>query len=174
MSNDVLAQIRELVTPSLAACGVELFDARLSGRPPGHLLRLSIDRPGGVSLDDCERVSHAVAAVLDAHDPIAGAYTLEVSSPGADRPLRDWDDWRRSVGRRVNVRFRSGEAETVVEGRLLSVGDDAVEVETNVKRPRPVHPRALEAGAPPPRPPVGTPVRIAAADVLAGRLAVEA
>lgn len=138
-SDDVLAQIRELIRPSLEQSGVELFDVRLAGSGGERILRLTIDTETGVTLDDCERVSNTVAAVLDAYDPIDGPYTLEVSSPGAERPLRDVGDWRRHVGRLVNVRFAgesdTGEAgETVVEGRLLSVGEDAVEVEVRERR----------------------------------------
>jgi ribosome maturation factor RimP len=169
---DVLAQIRDLVRPTLAQCGVELFDAQWDGRTAPRTLRLVIDSAAGVSLDDCERVSTAVAAVLDVHDPIPEAYLLEVSSPGAERPLRDLDDWRRHVGRRVNIRYRNGDAETVVEGTLLSVADGALEVETAARRTRAPHPREVAAGAVRAATP-GAAARIALDDVIAGRLAVE-
>jgi ribosome maturation factor RimP len=154
LSNDALTRITELVLPTMAQCGVELYGAEWDDRNTPPILRLLIEKPGGVNLDDCEQVSHAVAPVLDAHDPIGSTYTLEVSSPGAERPLREHDQWLRALGSRVNVRFRSGEADTVVEGRLLAVGEDAVEVEIRQKRnPGSVH--------------------VAFADVVAGRLAVE-
>ncbi len=89
-----------------------------------------------MSLDDCERVSHAVGAVLDAYDPIAGRYSLEVSSPGAERPLRTDLEWQSAVGRRVNVRVRSGDAELVVEGRLLRIDGGAIEVEARDRHRR--------------------------------------
>jgi ribosome maturation factor RimP len=89
VSNDALTRITELVLPPLAQCGVELYGAEWDGRNTPPTLRLLIEKPGGVNLDDCEHVSRAVAAVLDAHDPIASTYTLEVSSPGAERPLRE-------------------------------------------------------------------------------------
>ena len=154
MSDDALARITDLVQPSLTQCGVELYGAEWDGRSTPPTLRLLIEKPGGVSLDDCEQVSHAVAAVLDAHDPISSAYTLEISSPGAERPLHELDQWRRAVGSRVNVRFRSGEADTVVEGRLLAVGEDGVEVEIRERRR------------------VGS-VHVPFDDLVAGRLAVE-
>lgn len=140
MDSDTRGQVLELVRPSLAHLGVELCDlewhqSRSSSRSPG-VLRLIIDKPGGVTLDDCERVSTSVGAVLDAYDPIVARYSLEVSSPGAERPLRDDQDWRDSVGRRVNVRSRSGEAEMVIEGRLVSVSDEAVEIEAREGRNR--------------------------------------
>jgi ribosome maturation factor RimP len=169
---DVLTQIRDLVRPTLAQCGVELFDAQWDGRTEPRTLRLVIDAENGVSLDDCERVSNAVAVLLDVHDPIPDAYLLEVSSPGAERGLRDLEDWRRHVGQRVNVRYRSGDAEAVVEGNLVSVDGDAVEVETAARRGRAPHPREVAAGAvhAETRGPV---TRVAFVDVVAGRLAVE-
>ncbi|HEY2705867.1 MAG TPA: ribosome maturation factor RimP [Candidatus Dormibacteraeota bacterium] len=154
MSNDALARITELVLPSLALCGVELYGAEWDGQHTPPTLRLLIEKPGGVNLDDCAHVSHAVAAVLDANDPISSKYTLEVSSPGAERPLHEHEHWLGAVGSRVNVRFRNGDADTVVEGRLLAVSDDGMDVEVRVKRnPGTVH--------------------VAFADLLAGRLAVE-
>jgi ribosome maturation factor RimP len=155
MSNPVLDRITELVQPSLHQCGVDLYAAQWDGRSQPPTLRLLIEKQGGVSLDDCEQVSNAVSAVLDAYDPIASAYQLEVSSPGAERPLRTVDDWRQSVGRRVNVQFRSGDAETIVEGRLLAVADDSVEVEAREGRNR------------------TRPVSVPIADVLRGRIAVD-
>lgn len=156
MSNDVLDRISELVEPSLRQCGVELYDLSWHGGAGRAVLRLLIDRPGGVTLDDCERVSNAVSAVLDAFDPVgenSGAYLLEVSSPGAERPLRRASDWESSLGMRVNVRFRTGDADTVVEGRLMALEPGAVEVEVREGR-------SLRT------------VRIPSDDVLAARRAV--
>src|ERR1700730_4128876 len=120
-------QLTELVQPSLSHLGLDLVD--LQWRPGrSSVLRLVIDSARGVSLDDCERVSHVVGAVLDAYDPIAGRYALEVSSPGAERPLRTDAEWRAAIGRRINVRMRSGDAEMVVEGRLLRLDDASADV----------------------------------------------
>jgi ribosome maturation factor RimP len=128
-------QLAELVQPSLRHLGLELVD--LQWRPGRtSILRLVIDSAAGITLDDCERVSHAVSAVLDAYDPIAGRYALEVSSPGAERPLTTEAEWRAAVGRRVNVRLRSGDGELVVEGRLLSLEDTTVDVEARDRHRR--------------------------------------
>ncbi len=128
-------QLAELVQPSLRHLGLELVD--LQWRPGRtSILRLVIDSAAGVTLDDCERVSHAVSAVLDAYDPIAGRYALEVSSRGAERPLTTEAEWRAAVGRRVNVRLRSGDGELVVEGRLLSLEDTTVDVEARDRHRR--------------------------------------
>lgn len=131
-------QLTELVQPSLRHLGLELVD--LQWRPGrSSVLRLVIDSPHGVTLDDCERVSNAVGAVLDAYDPIAGRYTMEVSSPGAERPLRTEEEWRAAVGRRINVRLTSGDAELVIEGKLLAVSDATIEVEGRERNRRPLH-----------------------------------
>ena len=128
-------QLTELVQPSLRHLGLDLVD--LQWRPGRtSVLRLVIDSASGVSLDDCERVSHAVGAVLDAYDPIAGRYALEVSSPGAERPLRSELEWQSAVGRRINVRVHSGDAELIVEGRLLHLDDTTVEVEARDRNRR--------------------------------------
>lgn len=88
-----------------AACDVEVVEVHY--RPAGRhsRVRVDIDRagPAGVGIDDCKRVSRELEAALDEADPIAGSYTLEVSSPGIDRPIRTPDDMRRNVGRRVEV-----------------------------------------------------------------------
>src|SRR5262245_6939573 len=76
-------ELKRLLEPAARGQGCELIELKYSARR-GHdgVLRLYIDKPAGVTIDDCERVSHAVSALLDEHDPIPGAYTLEVSSPG--------------------------------------------------------------------------------------------
>ena len=121
MNTDTASQIADLLRPSLGHLGIDLVDVHWSGRGRGAVLRVVIDREGGVTLDDCERVSNAASAVLDAYDPIEASYRLEVTSPGAERPIRTADDWRNAMGRRVNARLRSGDGEQVVEGALVSL-----------------------------------------------------
>ena len=94
-----MERVRSVATRVTADRGFELVDVELKRAPGGQLLRLYVDKPGGIGLDELESVSHEVSAILDAEDPIEGHYTLEVSSPGLDRPLRTEDDYRRFVGR---------------------------------------------------------------------------
>jgi len=136
MNKPDVAALRDLLAPALSQSGVELVEVQWQGGGRGSILRLVVDRPGGIDLDDCEQASMTASAILDAYDPIAQAYSLEVSSPGAERPIRTADEWRTAVGRRVNVRFQSGEAEQVVEGRLLAAGGDDLEIETRMGRNR--------------------------------------
>ena len=121
-----LADLRELVSPSLRYAGVELVDLQWGG----GTLRLVIDRPGGVTLDDCEKVSTSVSAALDAYDPIQGRYMLEVTSPGAERPLRSHEDWQSALGKHVAVRYRTDDSEVSLQGLLSAVTDKTVMITT--------------------------------------------
>jgi ribosome maturation factor RimP len=124
-----LDRIRELILPTLNFLGYELYDLALAGSGVSTTLRVRIDRPVGVTLDDCERVSKSLSALLDQADPFPTRYELEVSSPGAERPLRNLEEYRRFVGRRANVRHRLGDSEQVAEGRLTAVSDEAIELQ---------------------------------------------
>jgi ribosome maturation factor RimP len=90
------------------------------------VVRLDIDRPGadGVHLEDCQRISRTLGRRLDDHEPISGQYVLEVSSPGADRPIRSDDDFRRNTGRRVMVETADAEGRRrSYRGTLLGYSD---------------------------------------------------
>lgn len=102
-----------LLEGPIEALGYELVEVEF----PPHLLRIYIDREGGVTVDDCEVVSRQVSAVLDVEDPIPGHYTLEVSSPGLDRPLRKAADYARFAGERAKV-----ELLLPIEGRKRFTG----------------------------------------------------
>jgi ribosome maturation factor RimP len=135
MNTDDVSGIASLLRPSFAHLGIDLVDVQWSGRGRGAVLRLVIDRAeGGVTLDDCERASNTASAVLDVNDPIDHPYRLEVSSPGAERPIRRVEEWPAAVGRRINVRLREGEGELVLEGKLVSIAGDQAEIEVRDRR----------------------------------------
>lgn len=100
---EILDRVRRIAAPLAAQEGLELIDVELGGAGR-QALRLYIDRAGGVSLDDCTAVSRAVSAALDVEDPISGAYDLEVSSPGLDRPLRTPEHFEKFKGSKVRVK----------------------------------------------------------------------
>ncbi|TMG15107.1 MAG: ribosome maturation factor RimP [Chloroflexi bacterium] len=128
-TNPQISRIRDLFQPTLNFLGYELYDLALTGTAGHTTLRVRIDRAEGVTLDDCERVSKSLSALLDQADPLPTRYDLEVSSPGAERPLRNLDEYRRFIGKRSNVRYRIGDSEQVAEGRLMAVSDEAIELQ---------------------------------------------
>ncbi len=100
----ILDKVRQIAAPLAAQEGLELIDAEIGGGGGRQILRIFIDKAGGVSLDDCTAVSRAVSTALDVEDPIEGAYDLEVSSPGLDRPLKTPDHFQKFLGSKVRVR----------------------------------------------------------------------
>ena len=94
--------LRTLLEPSVEALGYELLHLEFAGRG-GSILRLYIDAPGGIELDDCATVSRQVSVVLDVEDPVKNTYTLEVSSPGLDRPLVRPAHFQHFIGERVRI-----------------------------------------------------------------------
>jgi ribosome maturation factor RimP len=128
MSAWPLEEIKQLLEPTLSHMGYSIYSLDQAGGG-GRTLRVVIDKQDGfVSVDDCARVSHVASPLLDQVDLIPTSYTLEVSSPGAERTLRDRAEYERFVGRTVNVRYRHGVAEVVLEGALDSVDDEGIAV----------------------------------------------
>lgn len=98
--------LRDLLEPAVTALGCELVGIEYHPSGRHSLLRVYIDRPEGVTVDDCSAVSYQVSGLLDVEDPIPGHYTLEVSSPGLDRPLFQARDFERFAGQQVKIRTR--------------------------------------------------------------------
>ncbi|MFP5504618.1 MAG: ribosome maturation factor RimP [Gammaproteobacteria bacterium] len=98
--------LRDLLEPAVAALGCELVGIEYHPSGKHSLLRIYIDRPEGVTVDDCSAVSYQISGLLDVEDPIPGHYTLEVSSPGLDRPLFGARDFERFAGHEVKIRTR--------------------------------------------------------------------
>jgi len=99
-------RIRDMLEPAAEAVGYELVDVEIAGLGANAVLRVYIDAPGGITVDDCAEASRQISAVLDLEDPIAGEYALEVSSPGLDRPLVKPEHFERVVGQKVKVTMR--------------------------------------------------------------------
>ena len=145
-------RLEEVVRPVLRDHGVELVDLEWRGHGPRSLLRVFIDKPGGVGIGDCERVSREVGDVLDAANLIDGRYDLEISSPGLDRPLSKEREYRWAIGKRVRCSLVDG---AEVRGRLVAVSPAEIVLETEDDRyqvPRSAVRKArLEAEVPWPR-----------------------
>jgi ribosome maturation factor RimP len=129
MTGDELARLLE---PTVERLGYELADleVRLGGK--GGLVRIFIDKPDGIGLDDCEKVSLAVSAILDVEDPVPGNYDLEVSSPGLDRKLTKVAHFQRFIGETLKVQMRFPiEGRRRFRGTLVSVDDENIVVEVD-------------------------------------------
>ena len=130
---DVQDRLRKLLRSGVEALGYELVDAELVGGGHAPTLRVYIDSPQGITVDDCAAVSRQVAALLDVEDPIQGSYTLEVSSPGLDRPLVTPEDFRKRMDEMVKVKLRrpleSGRRN--MTGKLVDVRDDGIVVDVD-------------------------------------------
>jgi ribosome maturation factor RimP len=117
----------KLLEPVVSAEGLDLEDITVTQAGKRRLLRVIVDRDGGVSLDDVADVSQAVSTALDDTDAMGqAAYTLEVSSPGVDRPLTEPRHWRRAAKRLVKAELRDG---TVVEGRVKTADESGVDLD---------------------------------------------
>jgi ribosome maturation factor RimP len=133
--DDRIQPVRAIAERVAGSYGLELFDIQLRRESIGWVLRIVLDRPGdtggagdrGVSIEDCQRVSQDVSAILDVEDPFDYRYTLEVSSPGLDRPLRHAADYRRFSGRLAKVVTSEPiEGQTHLVGRIRDVDADTV------------------------------------------------
>jgi ribosome maturation factor RimP len=125
-----------LLEPVVAALGYELIEVEWSSAGRSSLVRVYIDRTdgGGVGLDDCERVSRSIGAVLDAADPVGTEYRLEVSSPGFDRPLRTAEHFARFAGSEARIELAAPiEGRRRFRGRLGPVEDGEVTIEVDRK-----------------------------------------
>lgn len=129
--NELLERIRGLVLPVLANLGYDLVEVSQVVSHGRRTLRVFIDKPGGVNVDDCARASKAVGPLLDEQDFLQRRYYLEVSSPGAERKLRTAEDFERFVGRKAKVRFRQD------DNVMTQVKGDIVSFENGVLRLRP-------------------------------------
>ena len=130
----IVEHVRTAAARVAESYGLELFDVQFRREAGGMVLRVQVDRPGPaataeecVSVEDCAHVSRDLSALLDVEDVVPIAYTLEVSSPGLDRPLRGRTDFDRFSGRRAKVVLREAvDGQTFFKGRLAGVDADAV------------------------------------------------
>jgi len=132
-----LDQIRAIAERVAASRGLTVWEIQSRREASGHVVRVFIDRPGpaataeeSVSIEDCEQVNREMSTILDVEDPLPFAYTLEVSSPGLDRPLRGEDDYRRFAGRLAKVVVSEAiDNQKAFEGRLRGLDSGEVLLE---------------------------------------------
>ena len=128
-SRSVVDRISEVVSPILWALGLELVDVVCVGQGARSVVRVYIDKPGSVTVDDCGRAHLAIGPALDVADPFPHAYTLEVSSPGLDRAFKRIQDYRRALGEQVSVKLRQPiDGQWRMVGRLQEVTEQGISV----------------------------------------------
>ncbi len=134
MERDVIDRVRAMVLPIVRDEGMEVVDIEYRRESGGWVLRLILDKDGGVTLDDCTRVSQEVGRNLDVEDIIPTSYTLEVSSPGLTRPLKTEKDFLKYLQRLVKVKTVDPiENRRQFKGRLQGVSENGVEIQVDGK-----------------------------------------
>jgi ribosome maturation factor RimP len=122
----------ELFEPVVSGMGYDLIEIEHFPNPKHGVLRLYIDKEGGVNVDDCSNVSRQISALIDVEDPVSGQFNLEISSPGADRPLRRLVDFQRFTGSLVKLKtVMPLEGQRNFKGRLLEASEETVVIETD-------------------------------------------
>ncbi len=130
-------RVLPLVLPIVEEMGLELVDLEFVKEGANWYLRIYIDKENGVDINDCEAVSKAVEAKLDAEDPIEQAYVLEVSSPGLDRPLKKEEDFARFAGEIIDVKlYQAMNGKKTLEGKLIGLEDGVIVMEEDGKEVR--------------------------------------
>lgn len=134
MSSEAVKVTEELATPIVDSLGLELVDVEYVKEGSNWFLRVYIDKEGGIDIDECGLVSEKLSAKLDELDPIKDAYFLEVSSPGAERPLKTKADIADHVGSYVNIKlYEKIDGEKEFEGTIKSFEEDILTLEYKVK-----------------------------------------
>ena len=136
MKKNIAETVCDIVTPYAAQLGLEIYDVEYVKEGADWFLRIYIDKPEGISSDDCEAMSRLIDPVLDEYDPISNSYYLEVSSVGLDRPLKIEKDFYRFMGQNIDVRlYKSQDGLKEFTGKLCEYanGDFSVELENGKK-----------------------------------------
>ncbi len=123
----VADRLQDVIAPILWTFGLELVGVECVGQGPRSVVRVLIEKPGGVTISDCEQAHKALGPALDVADPFPHAYTLEVSSPGLDRPFRRLQDYQRAIGKDVSLKLRQPiEGQWRITGPLMQVNEHTV------------------------------------------------
>jgi len=134
-SRSVVDRLREITEPILWSLGLELVEVVCVGQGPRSVVRVLIDKPGGVTITDCEQAHKALGPAFDVADPFPHTYTLEVSSPGLDRPFKRLQDYQRALGKRVNIKLRQPlNGQWRIAGELTQVDEQTVTLTVPVEK----------------------------------------
>jgi ribosome maturation factor RimP len=127
--------LHDLIEPAVVAVGYELFACEYLSAGSNSTLRVYIDKPEGINVEDCATASHQVSAMLDVEDPIKGLYHLEVSSPGIDRALLRLENFERYIGQRIKIKLVAPiEKQRLFEGVLKAADKATIKLECKGKK----------------------------------------
>lgn len=137
-AQSVMDRVQSVILPILWALGLELVEVLCVGQGARTVVRVLIEKPGGVTVTDCEQAHKALGPALDVADPFPHAYTLEVSSPGLDRPFKRLQDYQRAIGKEVSLKLRQPlNNQWRVSGKLMEVDERAVSLAVVVGKAEP-------------------------------------
>ncbi|MDQ7052708.1 MAG: ribosome maturation factor RimP [candidate division KSB1 bacterium] len=125
----LLTKLRQIIEPILEENAVDLVDLEVRGSKRNLLLRVFVDVPGGISINECVRLSREFEDAIEMENLIPGPYRLEVSSPGIDRPLKTERDFQRNIGRLVEIQILKEDKLQKVRGDILSAEKDHVKIQ---------------------------------------------
>ena len=130
MAKNIAGTVKTLVEPIVKGFGLELWDVEFVREGADNILRITIDKPTGVFIEDCEKVHRAIDPLLDENDPIEQAYRLEVSSPGLCRQIKNQEQAEKCLGLDVNAKFYAPDEKgrRVVKGKLEKYENDKIEM----------------------------------------------
>lgn len=125
-------EITKMVSPLIVDLGYELYDVMFLKEGAEWFLRIFIDSPNGIDLDDCEKVSNRVSDLLDENDPITTSYSLEVSSCGLERHLREKTHFEKAIGKNIEIKFyKPINGEKSIVGELLKINENVIFLKVN-------------------------------------------
>ncbi|MGK0554315.1 ribosome maturation factor RimP [Macrococcus capreoli] len=130
----ITERVETIVTPIIESLGFELVDVEYVKEGPDYYLRIAIDKPGGIDIADCALASEKISEVMDQEDPISEPYFMDVSSPGAERPLKKEKDYQDAIGNNIYVKLYEpieGDKEWI--GILESVNEDFITINAKIK-----------------------------------------
>ena len=131
------SQVRRIAEPIAKALRLEIVEVECHGKGAKTIVRVIVDKDGGIGIQDCEQFHHSLGRALDVADPIPHAYRLEVSSPGVDRPLRRRKDYDEAVGRNIRVKVHDPvHGSGTFAGQLAEVDDQGITLQVPARKSR--------------------------------------
>lgn len=132
MGMDIIEKVRQISSSYIGGRGIEIVDMTYRREQKGMVLRILVDKPEGITIAECEEINNFLSAGLDKEDVIQDRYTLEVSSPGLDRPIKTDRDFERAMGRVIEINtYEKVDEKKYLHGKLLGMDSDKIVIESD-------------------------------------------